>query len=493
MIKKSSSYLLAFVLAMSFISCSKTTSPSPVVPPVTPPPVTPPPVTPPPVLPATGINYWLTSGDRSNLLSKQTTALPFGTVSNSFPVITVDSVVSFQSIDGFGYTLTEGSAFLINQLSGVDKTNLLNELFGTGENSIGVNYLRLGIGATDLSTRVYTYDDMPVGQTDPTLANFSIAPDKASVIPVLKLILQINPAIKFLATPWTPPSWMKDNNNSIGGSLLPAYYQAYANYFVKYIQAMQAEGIRIDAITPQNEPLHPGNNPSLLMTAVQQTAFIKNNLGPAFAAAGLTTKIIIYDHNADRPDYPLAVLADAGARQYIDGSAFHLYAGNISALSDVHNAYPDKNIYFTEQYTASNGNFGGDLQWHLKNVIIGSMRNHSKIALEWNLANDASMNPHTPGGCTTCLGGVTINGSSITRNVAYYIVAHASKFVHAGSKRIASNNAGSLHSAAFLRPDGKKVLIILNESSSAQNFNIQFTGKMLTTQMPAGSTATYVW
>lgn len=488
MFKRSSSYLLAVLISMSFAACSKSSSPAP----VTPPPVTPP-VTPPPVLPATGINYWLTTGDRSNLLSKQTTPLPFGTVTNSFPVLNVDSVLTYQTVDGFGYTLTEGSTFLINQLSSTDKTSLLTELFGSGENSIGVNYLRLGIGATDLSTRVYTYNDMPAGQVDPALANFSLAPDQTTLIPVLKQILQINPSIKLLATPWTPPSWMKDNNSSIGGSLLPAYYQAYANYFVKYIQGMQAEGIRIDAITPQNEPLHPGNNPSLYMTAAQQAAFIKNNLGPAFVAAGLTTKIIIYDHNADRPDYPLEVLADAGARQYIDGSAFHLYAGNISALSDVHNAYPTKNIYFTEQYTASNGNFGGDLQWHLKNVIIGSMRNHSKIALEWNLANDASMNPHTPGGCTTCLGAITINGNAITRNVAYYIVAQASKFIPVGSKRIASNNSGTLQSVAFLRPDGKKVLIVLNESLTNQSFNIQFNGKMLTTALPGASTATYFW
>ena len=485
---KTTSYLLAFLLALNFSSCSKSSNPPP---PVTPP-VTPPVISP-PVLPATGISYWITSGDKSSLLLKQTTPLPFGTVTNSLPVLTVDSTSIFQTVDGFGYTLTEGSAYLISQLSTADRSNLLTELFGSGENSIGVNYLRLGIGATDLSTRVYTYNDLPAGQTDPTLASFSLAPDQAAVIPVLKQILQINPAIKLLATPWTPPSWMKDNNSSIGGSLLPAFYQTYANYFVKYIQGMQAEGIRIDAITPQNEPLHPGNNPSLSMTAAQQTAFIKNNLGPAFSAAGLTTKIIIYDHNADRPDYPLAVLADAGARQYIDGSAFHLYAGNISALSQVYNAYPDKNIYFTEQYTASNGNFGGDLQWHLKNVIIGSMRNYSKIALEWNLANDASMNPHTPGGCTTCLGGLTINGNSISRNVAYYIVAHASKFVPAGSKRIGSNNSGSLQSVAFLRADGKKVLIVLNESSSPQNFNIQFNNKMLGTTLPGSSTATYFW
>ena len=192
---------------------------------------------------------------------------------------------------------------------------------------------------------------MPLGQTDITLANFNLTADQAAMIPLLKQILQINRNIKLLATPWSAPVWMKDNNSTIGGSLNPLYYQAYANYFVRYIQAMKAEGIPVYAITPQNEPLNPNNNPSLVMTAAQEATFIKNNLGPAFATAGITTKIIGYDHNCDRPDYPLDVLNDAAVRQYIDGSAFHLYAGDISALSQVHNAWPTKNIYFTEQYT----------------------------------------------------------------------------------------------------------------------------------------------
>lgn len=473
--------IIALILVCIFAACSKSgknTGTTPVIPPGP---------------TGTGISFWLTTGDRINLMSSQVTSLPFGTVSNSFSVITVDSTQLFQTIDGFGFTLTQGSANVISQLPVVEKNSLLSELFGSAGNSIGISYLRIGIGATDLSSSVYSYDDMPAGQTDPTLANFSLAPDQAAVIPVLKQILLINPQIKLLATPWSPPVWMKDNNSSIGGSLNPAYYQVYANYFVKYIQAMQAEGLPVHAITPQNEPLHPGNNPSLYMTAAQQAAFIKNNLGPAFIAAGINTKIIIYDHNCDRPDYPLEILSDPAARQYIDGSAFHLYAGDISALSQVSNAYPDKNVYFTEQYTSSTGNFAGDLQWHMKNVIIGSMRNRSRIALEWNLANDPSFGPHTIGGCTTCLGAVTVSTNSVTRNVAYYIIAHASRFVPPGSRRIASDNNGNMQTVAFLRTDGKKVLIVLNNSSNAQSFNIKFKDQSLATALPGGASATFMW
>src|SRR5690606_33501108 len=185
-----------------------------------------------------------------------------------------------------------------------------------------------------------------------------------------------------------------------------------------------------DAITIQNEPLHDGNNPSMYMTAADQALFIKDYLGPAFENANIQTKIIAWDHNCDRPEYPMEILSDPEAYAYTDGSAFHLYAGDISALSTLHNAFPEKDVYFTEQYTASDGSFDGDLKWHLKNVIIGAMRNWSKNALEWNLANNEYFGPHTPGGCTVCKGGVTIGSSgNITRNVGYYIVAHASKFV----------------------------------------------------------------
>jgi glucosylceramidase len=286
---------------------------------------------------------------------------------------------------------------------------------------------------------------------------------------------------------------MKDNHSTAGGSLLPAYYHAYAQYFVKYIQQMKSNGITIDAVTPQNEPLNPDNNPSLVMQAADQANFIKNFLGPAFQSSGITTKIVVYDHNCDRPDYPETILQDAAANVFVNGSAFHLYAGDISALSQVHNLFPDKQLYFTEQYTGSGSLFSDDLKWAVKNVIIGSMRNWSRNALEWNLANDPSFGPHTPGGCTTCKGALTINGSSVTRNVGYYIIAHASKFVSPGSLRISCTVTGVLQTAAFMRPDGKKVLIVENDDQSPDVFNIRFNGKWVTTTIPAGSAGTYVF
>ncbi len=447
----------------------------------------------PPLPPATSdMAFWLTAADQSALLQKQNILLSFGTQSNAFPFIDVDDTQVFQTVDGFGFTLTSGSAQLINTLPSATRTALLMELFGKDDNAIGISYLRISIGASDLSDHVYSYDDLSAGQTDEPLANFTLAPDMDQLIRLLKDITAINPALKILATPWSPPVWMKDNGSSVGGSLLPQYYGTYASYFVKYIQQMQVQGLPIDAITPQNEPLHPGNNPSMYMTAAQQANFIKNNLGPAFQAAGVKTKIIVYDHNADRPDYPLSILNDAAAINFINGSAFHLYAGDISALSQVHDAHPDKQVYFTEQYTASNGNFGGDLKWHLKNIVIGSMRNWSRVALEWNLANDASFGPHTPGGCTTCKGAITI-GSGITRNVAYYIIAHASKFVPAGSVRVSSNNSGSLQTVAFKTGNGNKVLIVENDGTSGATFNIRYHSRWVTVTLAAGGVGTFTW
>ena len=438
-------------------------------------------------------SYWLTAADQSALLQKQSAALSFDTIPNAYPFIDVDTATSFQTIDGFGYTLTGGSAYLMNRLSSDIKGRLLNELFGKDSLSIGISYLRLSMGASDLSSSVFSYDDMPAGQTDTTLSGFSLGPDTVDLIPVLKQILAVNPSIKIIATPWSAPVWMKDNQSSTGGSLLPGYYNVYAQYFVNYIRQMKAAGISIDAITPQNEPLNPGNNPSLYMVAADESNFIKKSLGPAFKAAGLSTKIIVYDHNCDVPAYATTILGDTAAAGYVDGAAFHLYAGDISALNQVHQAYPSRNLYFTEQYTSSAGSFAGDLKWHITNVIIGSMNNWSRNALEWNLAADASYGPHTPGGCTTCKGALTINGSVISRNVGYYIIAHASKFVPAGSVRIASSLAPQLPNVAFKTPAGKKVLIIMNNNSSPAGFNIRFKGRWITAYLNSGTAATFIW
>lgn len=453
-------------------------------------------ITEPPVVnpPATGtVEMWLTNGDQSALLQKQSTLLAFGTANASFGTINLDSSTRFQSVDGFGYTLTGGSAQLIHALPEAKQNQLLQEIFGSGEPGIASSYVRISIGASDLDATVFSYNDLPAGQTDPTLAQFDLGKDRDALLPVLKKVLAINPSIKILGSPWSPPTWMKDNNASKGGSLRTEYYAVYAQYFVKYIQAMKAEGITIDAVTIQNEPQHGGNNPSMVMSAEQQADFIKNHLGPAFAAASITTKIIVWDHNCDNPGYPKTILADADAAKYVNGSAFHLYAGDISALSDVHNAFPDKAVYFTEQWTSSEGQFAGDLKWHVKNVIIGSMRNWSRVALEWNLGNNSSFGPHTDGGCTQCKGALTITGTDYTRNVSYYIIAHASKFVTPGSVRISSDGPAALAQVAFVRPDGKKVLIVSNDGTSDLGFNIQYKGKSAFSQLKAGSVATYVW
>lgn len=436
------------------------------------------------------VEVWLTKGDQSVKLQQQSTAY-FSSSSSTGTTIDIDGSQVYQTVDGFGYTLTGGSVAVINQLSASKKQELLNDLFSSS--GIGVSYLRISIGASDLNSEVFTYNDMPSGQTDPALSQFSLTKDQA-LVQMLKDILIINPNIKILATPWTAPVWMKDNGNSIGGSLKTEYYGTYAQYFVKYIQAMQSQGIRIDAITPQNEPLHPGNNPSMYMTAANQATFIKTYLGPAFQAANLSTKIIAYDHNCDNIVYPISILNDTAANPYVDGSAFHLYAGDISALSNVHNLFPNKNVYFTEQWTSSVGTFSGDLDWHVKNVIIGSMRNWSKTALEWNVANDASFGPHTTGGCTQCKGAITVTGASgYEKNVAYYIIAHASKFVPVNSQRIASTEADNLSTVAFKTPAGKTVLIVQNGNSGNKAFNIKYNQKTAPVTISGNSTATYIF
>lgn len=437
------------------------------------------------------IKAWITKGDQSLMLQPQA-EMRFQDGPGTSPAITVNAEQSYQDIDGFGFALTGGSATLIHQLQPATRKALLKELFGRGSKDIGISYLRISIGASDLDPAVFSYDDLPAGQTDPELKQFSIDADRKDLIPVLKEILAINPAIRIMGSPWSPPVWMKDNGQSKGGSLLPQYYAAYAHYLVKYIQSMKAEGITIDAITPQNEPLHPGNNPSLLMLPADQANFIKTALGPAFRTAGLATKIIIYDHNLDRPDYPISILNDPEARKFIDGSAFHLYAGEAKTMADVHAAHPDRNLYFTEQWSGAKESFDGNLYWHIRNVIIGTTRNWSRIALEWNLASDPDYNPHTPGGCTECKGAITI-GKDIKRNASYYIIAHASKFVPAGSKRIESSLAEGLDNVAFLTPAGKKVLIVVNDQPQPKAFSVTDSGKSVNLQIPAGAVATYVW
>ena len=439
---------------------------------------------------STTVPAYVTMPDKSALLQLQQTS-PAPQASHAQLVINTND--TYQTMDGFGYTLTGGSALHIMRMSSAARATLLQELFGNGPEGIGVSFLRISIGASDLDELVFSYDDMPAGKTDPELKNFSLGYDQKYLIPLLKQILSINPKMKILGSPWSPPAWMKTNNDTRGGSLKTEYYPLYANYLVKYLQEMKKEGINLYAITIQNEPLHPGNNPSLLMPADAQKEFVRDHLGAAFSKNNIQTRIIIYDHNADRPDYPISILDDPKAAQYIDGSAFHLYGGEVSAISKVHNAHPEKNLYFTEQWVGAPGDFDKEMSWHTENLIIGAPRNWCKTVLEWNLAADAEQQPHTDrGGCVGCMGAVTITGNDYKREPAYYIIAQASKFVPAGSVRVGSNLLDGLPNVAYKTPEGKTVAIVQNTSGAEKTVDITSGNRKTTITLKAGGIATLV-
>ena len=440
------------------------------------------------------VGFWLSDQSESKIFSKQTTGVDTGRVQEgTFENIIIDTNQVYQEMDGFGFALNGGSAMHLFNMDQSSRSALLNELFGNNENSIRASYLRVSIGASDLDEYPFSYNDLPDGEIDIGMVNFDLGYDKLYLIPILKEIIEISPNIRIMGSPWSPPVWMKTNKNTIGGSLLPEYYDAYALYFVKYIQAMKNEGIIISAITIQNEPLHDGNNPSMHMASSEQASFISQSLGPAFLQNQIDTKIIIYDHNADNIEYPISVLNNSNARQYVDGSAFHLYGGNISDLSALKSAHPDKNLYFTEQWVGAPGDLYGDLRWHIRNLIIGASRNWCKTVIEWNLASDENQKPHTEGGCSSCLGAVTIENNNVLRNTAYYVIAHASKFVTPGSARVYSSSTSSLPNVSFLTPEDKIVTVVLNDSDDKINFNIMQEDKYMHSSLNAGAVGTYIW
>ena len=442
-----------------------------------------------------GVSVWLTTQDRSALLQRQVTPLQFSNRASSNPTVDVDPGKKFQTMDGFGFALTGGSAQLLQQMSQSARAALLQRIFSTTGDGIGVSYLRVSIGSSDMNAHAYSYDDLPAGQTDPTLKHFSLGEDQVAVIPVLKEILAINPRIKILGSPWSAPPWMKTADSPKGGNLKPEYYRAHANYFVKYIRAMQAAGITIDAVTVQNEPLNPKNTPSMVMFAQEQDSFIKTALGPAFKQAGITTKILVYDHNADVVSYALSILGDPAASQYVAGSAWHLYGGEVSALSRVHDAFPDKGIYFTEQsITQPPSSSDIAVAGAISGVPVGATRNWARNVLLWNLAADPNAGPHTnDGGCPSCYGAITLDGDKVTFNVAYYTIAHFSKFVPPGSVRIDSTDIEQLGNVAFLTPDHHVVLIAANTGNFAKVFDVRYHGRSFTGTLQPGSAATYVW
>jgi len=439
---------------------------------------------------AQAIQY-ITKGDQTQLFQEK--KIVSSKAKNIDAIIEVDDNKTLQTMEGFGFALTGGSATLIDALPTAKKKALMKEIFGKGPNGLGVSYIRISMGASDLDAEVFSYCDLPKGETDKALKHFNLSKDTLHLIPIIKEALKINPALKIMASPWSPPIWMKSNGLSMGGHLLKEYYNTYALYFAKYIKAMHAKGIHINSLTMQNEPEHGGNNPSLLMTATEQKEFLRDYLCPKFKEDKINTEIVLFDHNADHPNYPISILDDPKAKAYTAGTAFHLYLGHESALSTVHNAHPDKKLYFTEQWTGAKGSFDGDLFWHTEHIVIGTINNWSSAVIEWNLAANAKFEPHTIGGCTECKGAFTIEGEEVSRNVSYYIIGHIAKFVTAGAKRITSSSTNDeIKTTSFKLANGKKVSIILNDKET-KTIELKNKTQHYTIELPAGSVSTIVW
>lgn len=458
------------------------------------------------------VEVYVTTADKSMLFEKSTIAFSKHHNTSSF-AIKLDPSVTFQQIDGFGAAFTGSTCYNLMQMPASKRNELLKETFDTKE-GMGYSYIRISIGCSDFSLSEYTYCDTP------GIENFAIQEEEtAYIFPVLREIQAINPDVKIMASPWTPPRWMKVNNLSelkpynswTSGQLNPKYYQDYATYFVKYIHAMAKEGFEIESVTIQNEPLNRGNSASLFMTWQEQRDFIKTALGPKFKANNIKTKIILYDHNynydAEKPDtqdqaqYPLRIYEDAEAAQYIDGSAYHAYGGDKSEMIRIHNTRPDKNLYFTEisiGLWGSGYSFGDDLMWNIREVGIGTLNNWSKAAIVWNFMLDEKHGPYRPGGCNICLGAIDVNSSdysSYTKNSHYYDMAHLSKVIKPGGYRIHSSTStiDGLFYVASINPDQTYGFVALNTQSKEQNITIDDGVHLFNYTLPPKAVASFSW
>ncbi|HEV7654681.1 MAG TPA: discoidin domain-containing protein [Mycobacteriales bacterium] len=470
---------------------------------------------------APAARVWVTTPDQAELLHDRGT-VPFTTGPSDELTITVDPSRTYQTVDGFGASITDSSAAVLYRLAPAARDQAMRSLFDP-DRGIGISALRQPIGSSDFTDDPhYTYDDVPAGQTDFALRHFSVAHDQAQILPLLRRARALNPRLTVIATPWSPPAWMKTTDSLIGGRLKddPRVYAAYARYFVKYVQAYRAAGVPVDYLTLQNEPQNrkPNAYPGTDMPVRQEVALIEA-VGPALRAAGLRTKILAYDHNwsthpddiANTPpgespetDYPYEVL-DSPAARWVAGTAYHCYSGDPSAQTALHDAHPDKGIWFTE----CSGSHGPDdppaqffrdtLTFHARNITIGTTRNWAKTAIAWNIALDSTGGPHN-GGCDTCTGVLTLQADgSVTTNAEYYTIGHLSKFVKPGAVRIASTSFGTtgwngqIMDVAFRNPDGSTALVVHNENDDPRTFAVAVGGRSFDYTLPGGALATFTW
>lgn len=437
--------------------------------------------------------------DQTSLLTAQS-AVSFAINAPATNQIVVDEAQSFQSIEGFGASFTDSAAYLLEQVTPANALpGTLNDLFTRTGSGIGLSFMRLPMGASDLARTEYTFDDLPSGQTDPSLNSFSIAHDQTYVLPLVSAARKLNPQMKIMANPWSPPAWMKSGSSVNGGTLLSTMYAPFANYFVKYIQAYGAAGMPIDYISLQNEPLYvPLNYPSMGMDAATQTAVLRDYVLPALTANNLTTQVFVYDHNWDNASYSEQVLSDATilASPLVAGTAWHGYAGTPGIQQTVQNLYPTKGMWETEH---SGGTFTADQFSTDFLEITQVLRNSAKSFVKWSLALNESRGPNLTniglGGCNTCSGIVTVNSTSgaVTKSVEYYTLGHYSKYVLPGARRVYSSNGVYTASVAFLNPDGSKALVVYNNSGATQTFQVQWGVQSFPYTLPAYGAATFSW
>ncbi len=443
---------------------------------------------------------FLTDLATKTYLARQPTVSWHGGQAPAGPAITVDSRRRYQEITGFGASFTDSSAWLVGtRLDRGQRDAVMRDLFS--DQGIGLSFLRQPMGASDFAVNGnYSYDDMPAGQSDPTLANFSVDHDRAYIIPLLKQARRLNPDLTLVASPWSAPGWMKTSDSMIGGTLEPDAYQPLADYFAKFLESYAKAGVPVRYITPQNEPLYvPSGYPGMSLSAEQQNNLIKNYLGPALRDRKLRTGILGYDHNWDVISYPETMYADQAATGFATGTAWHCYGGDVRAQAVSHNDYPNKPAWLTE---CSGGTWEGDDQAGFAagmGLVINSTRDWAKGVIRWNMALDQNNGP-TNGGCLTCRGVVTVapdaaGNWSYSKTVDYWALGHASKFVHPGARRVASSSlgAGDVQDVAFVNPDGSTALVAFNSATSEKTFRVQWGDKWFTYRLAGGAAATFTW
>ena len=440
------------------------------------------------------VQVWVTTPDQAQLLSRQPD-VEFGDAAAPLTV-TVDDREELQAMAGFGASFTESAAVVVHdRLPAPERNEVMRRLFDP-DTGIGLSLLRQPMGASDFALDSYTYDDVADG--DPAMAGFSVARDDTAVVPLLVQARRLNPRLSVIATPWSPPAWMKSSRSLIGGTLERAAYDPYARYFVRFVEEYAARGIPVSAVTVQNEPhFSPGGYPGMLLDPTQEAEFVGRYLGPALSAAGTGTQILAFDGNWDGVDRALAVLADPMARPFLGGAAFHCYAGDPSRQEEVHEGHPDKAIYLTE---CSGGgwstDFAANLRWGVHTLMIEAIRHWASAVVMWNMALDQDAGP-TNGGCQDCRGVVTVDTVTgrVGYNVEYYVLGHASKFVAPGAVRLASTSfgSGSIETVAFRNPHGGHALIVLNSAEGPRTFGVRCSDRSFRSQLPSGAVATLTW